>query len=326
VAALKLRVVVGDYETTRALREGQVRAEGLSLEFPHYPGYEDIHRQVAHDDICDVGEFNGPAYVAAASRDWFMTALPVFLHRRFRHGFIFINKNCGIETPQDLTGKRIGCPIFQPAACVWLRGLLENEYGVPSRSVTWVTNDPEIIEFERPPGPTIERVGPDRNVDDMFTKGEIDAVFSPNFPKGWQQKLPHIARLWPTYREMEIEWYKRTGLFPIMHVTVIKRDIVERNPWVVKSLMDAFEQSKQIAYKRLVNPRIVPLVWYQSYLEDERAFFGPDPWEHGVTSASNRKNVDTICAYVHQQGMSTRRMNVDELFPKEALAWTAQVI
>ena len=323
MAKLKIRCVVGNYESTRAVREGMVEAEGVEFEFPNYPGYEDIHRQVAHDDICDFGEFNHPAYVAAASRDWLFTALPLFLHRRFRHGFIFINKDKGISNPADLAGKRIGCPIYQPAACVWLRGLLQNEYGVAPESVTWVTNDAEIIEFERPPDLKIEKMRPAKNVDDMFSNGEIDAVFSPNFPTAWQQKKPNIARLWPDYRPLEVDFFKRTGLFPVMHCTLLKRDIVDKNPWVVKSLMDAFEKSKQLAYKHLTNPRIVPLAWYQTYLEEEREFLGPDPWEYGVTSAANRKNIETICQYVHQQHMSTRLMKVDELYPKEALNWTA---
>lgn len=323
MARLKLRCLVGNYESTRAVRERAVEAEGIEFEFPNYPGYEDIHRQVAHDDICDFGEFNHPAYVAAASRDWSFTALPLFLHRRFRHGFIFINKDKGIGKPSDLAGKRIGCPIYQPAACVWLRGILQDDYGVAPETVTWVTNDPEIIEFERPANLKIEKMRPAKNVDDMFSAGEIDAVFSPNFPKAWLQKKPNIARLWPNYRALEVDYYKRTGLFPVMHCTILKRDIVEKNPWVAKSLMDAFEKSKQLSYKHLTNPRIVPLAWYQTYWEEEREFLGPDPWEHGVTSAANRRNIETICRYVHQQHMSTRLMTVDELYPKAALDWTA---
>ena len=319
---LKLRMLIGDYESTRALRDGTVQAEGISFEFPHYPGYEDIHRQVAWDDICDVGEFNGPAYVAGASKDWSMTALPVFLHRRFRHGFIFVNKNAGIEKPTDLIGKKIGTPIFQPAASVWIRGFLENDYGVPHRSVTWMTNAPEIIEFERHKDLHIEQIPAGKDLDDMFSAGEIEAFISPNIPRGMTQGLPQIARLWPNYRDLELEFYNRTKIFPIMHVTVVKRDIVDKNPWVVKSLMDAFEKSKRIAYKRLTNPRIVSLAWYQSYLEDERALLGPDPWEHG-TSSINRKNLDIIAGYVHQQGMSNRRMTVEELFPAQALSWSA---
>ncbi len=318
---LTLRMLIGDYEITRALRDGTIEAEGIAFEFPHYPGYEDIHRQVAWDDICDVGEFNGPAYVAAASKNWSMTALPIFLHRRFRHGFVFINKNFGIEKPTDLIGKRIGNPIFQPAANVWLRGLLENEYAVPHRTITWVTEAPEIIEFERHEGLRIEQVAPGKNIDDMLIAGEIEAVISPNLPRGIREGLPHIGRLWPNYRELEVEYYKRTGIFPIMHVTTIRRDIVERHPWVVKSLMDAFEKSKRLAYKRLTNPRIVPLAWYQSYWDDERAFLGPDPWEYG-TSPINRKNLEVMIGYVHQQGMSNRRMTVEELFPPSALSWS----
>jgi 4,5-dihydroxyphthalate decarboxylase len=319
---LTLRLLIGDYEIVRALRDGAVEAEGIRFEFPHYPGVHDIHRQVAGDDSCDVGEFNGPAYVAAASKDWAMTALPVFLHRRFRHGFIFINKNAGIAKPTDLIGKKIGNPIFQPACNVWVRGLLENAYGVPHRSVTWITQDPEIIAFERHRDLRIEQVKPGQDIEDMLISGEIEAIISPNLVRGIIEKRPHIGRLWPNYRDLEIEYFKRTGIFPIMHVTTIRRAIVERHPWVVKSLMDAFEKAKRVAFKRLRNPRIVPLAWYQSYWDDEHDFLGTDPWEYGV-SAANRKNLETMIGYVHQQGMSNRRMTIEELFPREALGWSA---
>ena len=320
---LTLRLLIGDYEIVRALREGTVKAEGIDFEFPHYPGVHDIHRQVAWDEICDVGEFNGPAYVAAASKDMPMTALPVFLHRRFRHGFIFVNRNTGIEKPTDLIGKRIGNPIFQPACNVWVRGLLEEEYQVPHRTVTWVTQGPEIIEFQRHKDLRIEQVAPGKNIEDMLISGEIEAIISPNLVRGIVERLPHITRLWPNYRDLEIEYYKRTGIFPIMHVTTIRKQIVEEHPWVVKSLMDAFERAKRLAFKRLANPRIVPLAWFQSYWDDEHEFLGNDPWEYG-TSEKNRRNLEVMIGYVHQQSMSQRRMTVEELFPKEALSWSAQ--
>jgi 4,5-dihydroxyphthalate decarboxylase len=321
-AKLKLRLLIGDYEIVRALRDGTVEPDGIEMEFVAYPGYQDIHRIVAEGDVCDVGEFNGPAYVAAASRDMWMTAVPVFLHRRFRHGFIFVNKNAGIEKPTDLIGTRIGNPIFQPACNVWVRGLLENEYGVPHRSITWLTNGPEIIPFNAHPDLKIEQVSPERDVEDMLINGEIEAIISPNPAKGYEQGLDHIGLLWPDYQPMEVEYYERTGIFPIMHVTIVRRSIVEENPWVVTSLMDAFEKAKLLAYRRLVNPRIVPLVWYQSYREAERKRFGPDPWEYGV-SAINRKNLETMCGYVHQQSMSDRLMTAEELFPAQALSWSS---
>ncbi|MBI2317410.1 MAG: ABC transporter substrate-binding protein [Betaproteobacteria bacterium] len=318
---LKLRMLIGDYEIVRALRDGSVQAEGIEFEFPHYPGVRDIHRQVAREEICDVGEFNGPAYVAAASRGWPMTALPVFLHRRFRHGFIFINRNCGIEKAADLLGKRIGGPFFQPAANVWLRGVLEEEHGVPHRSVTWVTQEPEIIEFERREDLRIRQVTDGQHIDDMLTRGEIEAVIAPNLPRAMRERLPHIARLWPDYREMEIDYYRRTGIFPIMHVTTIRKQVVAEHPWVARSLMDAFEKAKRLAFSRLANPRIVPLAWYQSYWDDERRLLGGDPWEYGV-SGKNRVNLEKMIGYVHQQGMSARRMTVGELFAEESLAWS----
>jgi 4,5-dihydroxyphthalate decarboxylase len=320
---LKLRVLIGDYEITRALREGAVEAEGIEFEFPNYPGYENIHHQVALEDICDVGEFNAPAYIAAASQKRPLTALPVFLHRRFRHGFIFVNKDRGIEKPADLVGKRVGGPIFQPAASVWIRGLLENEYGVPHRSITWVTEGPEIIDFKRHEGLRIEQLKPGQTIDDEFISGGIDAIIGPNPPRGIVVGLPHLGHLWPNYKELELAWYRKTGIFPIMHVTTILPGIVAKHPWAVASLMDAFEAAKRVAYRRLVNPRIVPLVWYRSYLAEERALFGPDPWEYGVTDA-NRKNLELLIGYVHQQGMSDRRMTVEEMFPAEAIAWKAK--
>ena len=327
MANLKLRLLIGDYEIVQALRDGRVTAEGIDFEFPHYPGVRDIHRQVAGDEICDVGEFNGPAYVAAVSglttgRPWPMTALPVFLHRRFRHGFIFVNRNAGIREPKDLIGKRIGNPTFQPAGNVWARGLLENEYGVPHRSITWVTQEPEIIEFERPADLRIVQVAKGQNIEDMLISGEIEAIISPNLARGITEGVPHIGRLWPHYRELEIEYYKRTGIFPIMHVTTIRRALVEEHPWVVASLMDAFEKAKRLAYRRMSNPRIVPLAWFQSYWDDEREFLGKDPWEYGVSEA-NRRNLEVMMGYVHQQSMSGRLMTVEELFPPEALSWSS---
>jgi 4,5-dihydroxyphthalate decarboxylase len=261
----------------------------------------------------------------AAKTGWPMTALPVFLHRRFRHGFVFVNRNRGIREPKDLIGKRIGNPIFQPACNVWVRGVLENEYAVPHRTITWVTQAPEIIEFNRHPDLRIEQVKEGQDIEDMLISGELEAIVSPNLVRGITEGHAHIGRLWPNYRELEIEYYKRTGIFPIMHVTTIRRALVAEHPWVVKSLMDAFEKAKRLAYKRVANPRIVPLVWFQSYWDDEREFLGKDPWEYG-TSAANRKNLDLMCSYVHQQSMSDRLMTVAELFAKEALAWKASEV
>jgi 4,5-dihydroxyphthalate decarboxylase len=202
---------------------------------------------------------------------------------------------------------------------VWIRGLLENEYDVPHRSITWVTERPEIVKFKGHPDLRIE-VASGRTVDDLLESGDVAAAIAPNPPRAIRERRPGFGHLWPNYRELEVEYFKRTGIFPIMHVTTIRKEIVENEPWVVGSLMDAFARAKRVAYKKLVNPRIVPLAWYRSYWEEEREMLGPDPWAYGLGPA-NRKNLETLIGYVHQQTMSERRVAIEELFAKEALSW-----
>jgi 4,5-dihydroxyphthalate decarboxylase len=320
-AKLKLTVLTGEYESVRALREAEATVEGVEFVFPSYPGLGEIHYQVAGGEACDIGEFNAPAYITAVSQGLPMAGIPIFLHRRFRHGFVWINTEKGITKPTDLIGRRIGEPTFIPANNVWLRGILENDYGVPHRSITWVSQNKPVVAFTPHEGLRIEYVPKGKRVNDMIVTGEIDAVIDPNPIRPIREGNPKVAHLWPNYREIELEWYKQKGIFPIMHVTTIKKELVEEHPWVVKPIMDAFEKAKRIAYKRLVNPRVVPLAWYRSYLEDERKLLGPDPWEYGL-SAVNRKNLETLIGYCHQQGLTARRMTVDELFVKESLDWT----
>ncbi len=311
-AKVKISLLTGEYEITRAIKEGQVEAEGIEIEIPKFPGTRAIHIQMNKGEH-DVGEFNAGAYMANKCHGHPITAIPVFLHRRFRHGFVFINTSKGIEKPSDLIGKRIGGTNFAPAGNIWARGILENDYGVPHSSITWVTERNEDGDFEYHKDLNVERIGPDQDLDDMLAEGELDAIISPNVARGIVEGDPRVARLFPNYKDVELDYYKQTGIFPIMHVTTIRQEIVDEHPWVVASLIKAFEESKQIAYKRLINPRIVPLAWYRSAWEEQQEVLGPDPWEYGL-SATNRKNIETMAGYVHQQGLTERLMSVDELF------------
>lgn len=309
---LKLTLLTGQYEIVRALNEGAVEPEGIELVIPKFPGTRELHIHMARQEH-DIGEYNAGAYMAGKSRGWPLTALPVFLHRRFRHGFIFINKSKKIEKPTDLIGKRIGGTNFAPAGNLWVRGILENDYGVPHRSITWVTERDEDGEFDYHDELKIERIGPNDDLDDMLAAGELDAIISPDVARGIREGDPRIGRLFPDYKEVEKQYYKDSGIFPIMHVTTIRQSIVDQHPWVIDSLMDAFEKAKQIAYKRLVNPRVVPLAWYQTAWEEERALLGQDPWEYGLSEV-NRKNLELLIGYVHQQGLTERRITIEELF------------
>lgn len=319
MSKLKLTIQTGQYEIVRAIRDGSVRPEGIDLEFPEFPGTRGLHMRMA-EGAYDVGEFNAGAYMADRSRGGPMTALPAYLHRRFRHGFVFVNTAKGIESPRDLIGKRIGGTNFGPAGVIWARGILENHHGVPHRSITWVTERDEDGHFDYHPDLKIERIAPGQDLDQMLRAGELDAMISPDIPASIREGDPRVARLWPDYKQREVAWFRETGLFPIMHVTVIREAIVREHPWVVGSLMDAFEKAKQIAMQRLVNPRIVPLAWYMTAWEEERALLGPDPWAFGL-GETNRRNLEMLAMFVQQQGLTDRRMTLDELLPVEAFDW-----
>jgi 4,5-dihydroxyphthalate decarboxylase len=156
-------------------------------------------------------------------------------------------------------------------------------------------------------------IAPDQSLDAMLAEGELPAMISPSIPKPLIAGDPRVARLFPNYKEVELAYFRDTGIFPIMHVTVVKQEIVDQYPWAATELVKAFEQAKQVAYKRTSNPRVVPLAWARTAWEEERALLGPDPWEYGLTE-TNRKNLETIIRYTHLQGLISRRPSVDELF------------
>lgn len=313
MADLRLTVAYGDYEITRAMTDGRVKPEGIELVADTRFGPRDRHWAMAKEDAFDVCEFNACAYFMARDRGRPWTALPVFCHRRFRHGFVFVNPASGIRTPKELIGKRIGGTNFQPAGNVWIRGILEEEHGVDHRSIHWFTERGEDIDFTPHEGLTITRLREDQDLDTMFLSGELDARMEPEFPDPFLAGDPRIARLFDNCQAVETDYYRRTGIFPIMHVTVIKREIVDKHHWVPKSLFDAFNKAKDIAYRRMANPRVPPLAFWAYALEEQNRLLGRDPWQYGLTPA-NRKNLEAAIRYTHMQGLTSRRAALEELF------------
>jgi 4,5-dihydroxyphthalate decarboxylase len=310
---LKLTVAFGDYEITRALSEGRVKPKGIELVADTRYGSRDRHWAMAKENAFDICEFNACAYFMARDRGYPWTALPVFCHRRFRHGFVFVNPASGIRTPKDLIGKRVGGTNFQPAGSVWIRGVLEEDYGVPHQSIHWFAERGEDIDFDPAPGLRLSRIREDQTLDAMILSGELDARIEPEFPQPFLDGDPRVVRLFPDYKKIEQDYYRRTGIFPIMHVTVLKREIVEKHPWAVASLVEAFEEAKAIAYRRVENPRVVPLAWFSAAFEEQRRLLGPDPWEYGLTPR-NRANIAAAVRHTHRQGLTGRAWEVDELF------------
>jgi 4,5-dihydroxyphthalate decarboxylase len=313
MAKLRLTVAAGDYDIIRPLKEGLVEAAGLELIFLTDMGPRERHWRLARKSEFDVCEENVGAYFIARDQGHPITAIPVFLHRRFRHGFVFINTAAGIKSAKDLIGKQIGGTNFMPAGNIWMRGILEERYGLPHRTITWVTDRSEDIAFDAPSDLRIEMKKSAKSLNDMLADGDIPAMISPTIPRPFVMGDKRVARLFPDYKQVEIDYYRETGIFPIMHVTTIRQEIVDKYPWVTTNLVKAFEASKQMAYQRVKNPRMVPLAWVRTAVEEQQDILGPDPWQYGLTDA-NRKNLETIQRYVHQQGMVSKLRPLEELF------------
>ena len=310
---LELTLACGDYEIIRPLKEGMVRPDGIELNILTGADSATRHWRFLRNNEYDVAKCSASSYIAARDRDLPFRALPVFPHRRFRHGFIFTNTSKNITKPTDLIGKKVGVKFYLVTATLWLRGILEHEYGVPHQSIEWFAELDEDIAFTPPPGLKLTRLPDDKSVEAMLAEGELDAVLHPDIIEPILRKDPRVGRLFPDYKTEEQAYFARTGIFPIMHVLGLKQELVEKHPWVVPNLYQAFDEAKNIAMKRMRNPRLVPLAWYQEAWEEQEQLLGPDPWEYGLTDANSR-NFETLVGYSHEQGLISRRLPLDELF------------
>jgi len=310
---LNLTLACGDYEIVRPLINGRVQVDGVDLTILADMDSATRHWRFLNNREFDIAEVSGSSYLAARDNDWPFRAIPVFLHRRFRHGFMFINTTKGINKPADLKGKRIGVKTLMTTAVLWMRGILQSEYGVPLNSIEWVAELNNDVEVKLPPDIKYRLLPKDKSVETMLAEGELDAVFHSDFVKPFLAKDPRVARLFPDSKAEEMAYYKKTGIFPIMHVTGLKKELAEEHPWLAINLFRAFSEAKALAMRRMQNPRIVPLAWYRAAWEEQERVLGPDPWEYGLTD-KNRKNLETLVGYSHEQGLIKKRPALDELF------------
>jgi len=310
---LHLTLACGDYEIVRALMDGTVEPDGIELTVLTDMTSDVRHWRMIRKREFDVAELSMSNYLAAKFQGQPFTAIPVFLHRRFRHGFIFINASKGIRKPTDLIGRKVGLRNFSATTNLWVRGILEHEFQVPHKKIQWYTQDDEEVEINLPEDLFLQRVPPGKNVARMVTEGELDALIHPEVIKPMLERDPRVARLFPDYKQLEIDYYKRTGIFPIMHAAVIKQEIVERYPWIPTNLFQAFEKAKAVAYQKMANPRRVPLAWFAHAVEEQEEILGTDPWAYGLGEA-NRKNLETLTQYSCEQGFIGKKMAPGELF------------
>lgn len=321
MSELRLSLGCWDYDRVRPLMDGTVQPAGIRLIFLNMVVEETFFRMLRHREF-DLAEMSLSSYVVSLTRpDRPFVAIPVFPSRFFRHSCIYVNRDSGIESPRDLIGKRVGNPEYQMTAPVWIRGILADHYEVPIDSVTYVTGGEEEpgrdekIRLDLPPHIKVERIGPNQTLARMLSEGEIDALYTARKPSTFDGRK--VKRLFPDYKRVEQEYWRQTGIFPIMHLVAIRREVYEDNCWIAMNLYQAFRESQRVCYQGLRETAALKgmLPWFNAHVEETVALMGEDFWPYGV--AANRTVLETFLRYHCEQGLSRRLVKLEELFATE---------
>jgi len=325
MSKLKLSFGCWNYDRTRALMDGSVQPDGIDLNYLNMPVEETFFRMLRHKEF-EVAEMSLSSYtVSLFSEARPFVAIPVFPSRFFRHSCIYVNAKSGIHEARDLIGKRVGNPEYQMTAPVWIRGILSDHYGVPVDSVTYFTGGeeepgrPEKIKLDLPPNIRVERIGPEQTLAQMLLDGEIDALYTARMPSSFLKGGGRVLRLFEDYEQVERNYFRETGIFPIMHTVAIRRDVYEANRWVARSMMKALEESQRRTYDDLYETAAlkVMLPWLTSHVEQVRREMGEDFWPYGFEK--NEETLRTFLRYSFEQGLSKRLLEPRELFAPESL-------
>jgi 4,5-dihydroxyphthalate decarboxylase len=320
MSRLPLTFACGLYDRMLPLYTGDVRVEGVDLNFLADDNPRNIFDRMAAGLEFDLAEFSSSEYISrfVAGQCPFV-AIPVFASRVFRHSFIFINKK-HIKSPKDLEGKRIGVPVYTMTAAIFIRGLLSDEHGIDFSNNEWVEGDINTAKGHGNPTilPTAKKLSISANksgksLSRMLEDGELQAIIGTGVPEAFGRN-PDIVRLYPDYRSAEIDYYKRTKIFPIMHTVVIRRDVYEKHPFIATALYHAFDQSKDEALKKMKYRGTLRymLPWMTAELDDINDVFGADPWPYGVEA--NRPTLSAMVRYLEEQGVIAKAPRVDDLF------------
>jgi 4,5-dihydroxyphthalate decarboxylase len=322
---IPISIACGDYDRTRAIKDGRVGVEGCAVTYVALEPEEAFFRAFRYQEF-DVSELSLSSYLRTVDAgDAPYVGIPAFVSRVFRHSGIYIRTDRNIRTPQDLRGKTIGLPEYQITAVVWIRGILEDEYGVKPTEIHWRAGgveEPgrdERTPLAPIPGLDLKPLPEGKALSPMLAAGELDAVMSARAPSCFLRGAPDVGRLFPNYRAAERAYYEKTGMFPIMHLMGVRRSLVEKHPWLPASLYKAFVHAKALAYEEVrdVNALRVTLPWVEAEMLETRALMGDDYWRYGVEE--NRKEIETLVRYAHSQGLIKRRIAVEELFARSTL-------
>ena len=328
MSKLRLSFACWNYDRTRALLDGSVQPDGIDLNYLCLPVEETFFRMARHREF-DVAEMSFSSYCVSLNKpERPFVALPVYPSRFFRHSCIYVNAAAGIREPKDLIGKRIASPEYQMTAPVWIRGILQDHYGVP---LTNADSEPyrfggeeepgriEKLKLDLPPNIKLQAIGPTQTLSQMLADGDIDALYTARAPSSFTRGDGRVRRLFENYAEIERAYWRDTSIFPIMHVIVMRREVYEANRWIAQSLTKAFYAAQQMAYDDLAETAALKsmLPWLVAHVEEARREMGADWWPYGLEP--NRKALETFTRYHFEQGLSKRQLGLDELFAPESL-------
>jgi 4,5-dihydroxyphthalate decarboxylase len=302
-----------------------VRAEGIDLVYNNLYVEETFFRMLRNREF-DIAEMSLSSYCVSLMRDDPpFVAIPVFPSRFFRHSCIFVSAQSRVREPKDLVGRKIGVPEYQMTAPVWIRGILQDEYGVDPASCEYRTGGEEEpgrdekLSLDLPAKFRVKPIAPQQTLAHMIADGELDAMHTARAPSTFRTQPAKVKRLFENFVEVEKAYYRKTKIFPIMHTVVIRRELYEKNRWIAQSLLKAFTQAQRKTYEYLSTSMALTtmLPWQSAHVEEARALLGEDWWPYGLEP--NRRVLETFLRYHHEQGLSRRRLAPEELFAPETL-------
>jgi 4,5-dihydroxyphthalate decarboxylase len=317
MSGLTITLACQDYDHTRALLDGTVSAKGVDLKVINISPPSQIFLRMLNREEFDVSEMSLSNYMIALGRgDRRFVGLPVFPSRVFRHSYIWINSNAGIREPRDLIGKRVGIADYSMTALLFIRGMLKHQYGVLPEDIHWFRRRSEHVSIQTPASIRIDNIEKDQTLDSLLEEGKVDALAVTSAPKCFAQGAPFVRRLFANVREVEADYYRKTEIFPIMHMVVIRRALYEKHPQLAVTLCTGFQEAKDRAYQRL-EEKLYPLPWLNLDLEYARNVMGRDILPNGVKP--NLPTLEAATLYSHEQGLTDRKFAVEELFAPETL-------
>ena len=314
---LTLTLACMPWDHVLPLFKGRVSTQGLDIIVVALNRPADIFWRMLRFEEFDASEMSLSSYLRAKEAGKPFIAIPVFTSRKFRHSFVFVNKESGIERPEDLAGKRMGVPEYQLTAALWIRGFLKDDYGLDPRQLNWFYEREERTPFSPPPGLSITKIPTGKSLEAMLVHREIDALITA-LPSQEILSSDRVRRLFPDFKKVEMDYFNRTEIFPIMHTVILRQDLYNRHPWVANRLMDAFDEAKRIYLEqRNLEALHSSLVWIEAYLHEEACVFGKDPFPNGL--AANQRAIETLIRYSFEQGLIKEPLPVEKLFAPNTL-------